>query len=191
MKKWVLCLPILLAVNAVPPVLAQVSPAPKDVPEAESSADAPAVAPEDELTVDTATASPEAEPSAAMLEPVRMLPTVPRLNITWDCGDCEHNDKVLPLIEQAYTEEAKKHSFTVSQTDVADVSITDIRQRPPGVRVMFGFMAGKDRLGLRIRYSGQEYTVSDTSANAIMGLNYLSASVGKRAYAELSKKAAR
>ena len=48
---------------------------------------------------------------------------LPKLNITWDCGDCEHNDKVPPLIEQAYIAEAKKHSFAISETEIAEVSI--------------------------------------------------------------------
>jgi hypothetical protein len=159
-KKNILYVTFLLAVAAIRPALAQVTPEP------------------------TTTADTSAVVSAAE------LPTVPKLNITWDCGDCEHNDKVVPLIEQAYAAEAKKNSFAVSETDIAEVAITDIRQRPPGVRVMFGFMAGKDRLGLRIRYLGQEHTVSDTSANAVMGLNHLSESVGKRTYAELSQQPA-
>ena len=162
MKKDVLYATFLLVLVAMQPVLAQVTPEPASA----------------------------ASASAAAPEPAQTLPAVPKLNITWDCGDCEHNDKVVPLIEQAYAAEAKKNSFAVSETDVAEVAITDIRQRPPGVRVMLGFMAGKDRLGLRIRYLGQEYTVSDTSANAVMGLNHLSESVGKRTYAELSKKPA-
>lgn len=161
MKKGIVFSSLLLAVVATQPVWAQVASAPESAAEA-----------------------------VAETSPAGTLPTVPKLNITWDCGDCEHNDKVLPLIEQAYAAEATKHSFAVSQTDVAEVAITDIRQRPPGVRVMFGIMAGKDRLGLRIRYGGQEYTVSDTSANAIMGLNYLSESVGKKTYAELAAKPA-
>lgn len=136
------------------------------------------------------TVASDASTSVIVPTPARSLPTVPKLNITWDCGDCEHNDKVIPLIEQAYAAEAAKHSFSLSETDIADVAITDIRQRPPGVRVLFGFMAGKDRLGLRIRYLGQEHMVSDTSANAIMGLNHLSESVGKSTYAELSAKTA-
>lgn len=162
MKKDALCITLLLAFGVMHPVLAQVAPEP----------------------------APAANASAAAPEPAQAWPTVPKLNITWDCGDCERNDKVVPLIERAYAAEARKNSLAVSETDVAEVAITDIRQRPPGVRVMFGFMAGKDRLGLRIRYLRQEYAVSDTSANAIMGLNYLSESVGKRAYAELSKKPA-
>lgn len=134
--------------------------------------------------------NPQEAPDAAAAEtssaPLDSALVLPRLNITWDCGDCEHNDKVPPLIEQAYIAEAKKHSFAISETEVAEVSITDIRQRPPGVRIMFGIMAGKDRLGVRIRYLNQDHMVSHTSANAIMGLNHLSESVGKKTYVELT-----
>ncbi|WP_152566221.1 hypothetical protein [Lysobacter antibioticus] len=112
--------------------------------------------------------------------------TVPKLNIRWDCGECEHNDKVPPLIEQAYVEQANERWLNVSETDVADVAIIDIRQRPPGVRVMFGIMAGRDRLGLRVRHAGKEFEVSDTSSNIVMGLNHLSASVGKSVFEELA-----
>ncbi len=125
---------------------------------------------------------------AEVSKPLSTLPTIPKLNIIWDCGECEHNEKVVPLIQQAYADEAKKNAFAVSETDMAEVAITDIRQRPPAVRVMFGIMAGRDRIGLRIRYLGQEYTVSDTSANAIMGLNHLLESVGKGVYAKLATK---
>ena len=55
---------------------------------------------------------------------------VPKLDITWDCGDCEHNHKVVPLIQQAYAEETQGNSFAISRTDVAEVAITDIRQAP-------------------------------------------------------------
>lgn len=132
------------------------------------------------------------EPAPAA--PVDMAPapskTVPKLAIAWDCGECVHNDKVIPLIEAAYAAEAAKNGAAVSETETAEAAITDIRQRPPGVRVMFGIMSGKDRLGLRIRHAGKEYAVSETSANAVMGLNHLSESVGKKAYAELSPKSA-
>jgi len=158
-----LTMSVVLAVLAVSPVFAQ------EAAPAATSAE---------------TAAPAAEAAAA---PVAVATTtVPKLKITWDCGECEHNDAVPPLIEQAYAAEAQKHALTVSETDVAEVTITDIRQRPPGVRVMFGFMAGKDRLGLHIQYAGHAYDVSDTSANAVMGLNHLSASVGKQAYEQLS-----
>lgn len=129
---------------------------------------------------------PSTSPPAAAPAPA----TVPKLHIVWDCGECEHNEKVPPLIEQAYAEEAQEHSATVSETEVAEVTITDIRQRPPGVRVMFGVMAGRDRLALRIRYRDRDDEVKDTLSNIIQGLNSLSASVGRKAYAALSAKPA-
>lgn len=113
---------------------------------------------------------------------------LPKLNFTWDCGKCVQNEKVIPLIEQAYVAEAKSNGLAISDTDTAEVAIIDIRQRPPGVRVMFGIMAGKDRLGLRIRYKDNEYFVDDYSANIAMGLNHLSESVGKKAYASLTRE---
>ena len=135
-----------------------------------------------------ATVVAKAETAAASKAHQQALPTVPKLSITWACGDCEKNEKVPPLIEAAYAAEAKKNAMAVSETDVAEVTITDIRQRPPGIRVAFGIFAGKDRLGLRIRYKGQEYTVSDYSANVAQGLNHLCESVGKQALESISKK---
>lgn len=126
---------------------------------------------------------PSASPPAAASAPA----SVPKLHIVWDCGECEHNDKVPPLIEQAYAEEAQKHSVKVSETEVAEATITDIRQRPPGVRVMFGVMAGRDRLALRIVYRDRDHEVKDTSSNIIQGLNSLSESVGRKAFARLAE----
>lgn len=117
--------------------------------------------------------------------------SVPKLSIRWDCGECEHNDKVPPLIEQAYAEQAAENEARVSDNDIAEVAIVDIRQRPPGVRVMFGVMAGRDRLGLRVTYRDRVFEVSDTSANIVMGLNHLSASVGKSVFEELNSQASR
>jgi hypothetical protein len=111
---------------------------------------------------------------------------LPKLTFTWDCGGCVQNEKVPPLIEQAYLDEAKNSGLAVSDTDIAEVAIVDIRQRPPGVRVMFGVMSGRDRLAIRIRYKGKEYVANDYSANSLMGLNHLSESVGKKTYAALA-----
>lgn len=123
------------------------------------------------------------DPAPAPAKPGAPLP---KLHIVWDCGECEHNDKVPPLIEEAYAAEAQKHSAQVSDESSAEVAIVDIRQRPPGVRVMFGIMAGRDRLKLRIRYQGHEYEANETSSNIIQGLNSLSASVGRQAYQQLA-----
>jgi hypothetical protein len=112
----------------------------------------------------------------------RALPpnTVPRLNIVWNCDGCEQNGKVIPLLLQAYKEAAAKQKRTVSDAETADVFIVDFRQRQPGIRAMFGIMAGKDRLGVRIRFRGVVLEASDYSANAWMGMDHLCKTVGKR-----------
>ena len=112
---------------------------------------------------------------------------VPKLNIAWDCGKCTVNEKVIPLIEEAYRAEAAKSGRTVSATQSVDARIHDFRQRNPGTRVMLGIMAGKDRLGLKISYKGQEFNVGDYSANAIEGMNALCESVGTEAFEKISK----
>ena len=111
--------------------------------------------------------------------------SLPKLNITWNCGACTHNAKVIPLIRQAYRAEAQSSGRSISSTETAQVEIIDFRQRNPGTRVMLGIMAGKDRLGLRITYKDMEYYTSDTSANAIQGMNHLCAAVGAETYQQL------
>ncbi len=115
-----------------------------------------------------------------------MANTVPSLNIVWNCGTCEHNPKIAPLIAERYADEAKKAGFSVSTTDVANADITDFRQRNPGLRVMFGVMGGKDRLQLKLIHNGTPVTVGDSSANTIQGQNALCADVAKQLFQLMS-----
>jgi hypothetical protein len=110
---------------------------------------------------------------------------MPALRIRWNCGDCPHNEKVIPLIEKEYAAEAARHKKSVATDRFADAEIVDFRQRNPGMRVMFGVMAGKDRLGLKITYEGRELPVEDYYANAVKGMNALCKSVAKIAYQQL------
>lgn len=106
---------------------------------------------------------------------------VPKLALRWDCGECEKNEKVPPLIEQTYSTRAASQGYAVSDAETAELAITDYRQRPPGVRVMFGIMAGKDRLGTRLTFRGKDYEVKDYSANAFQGMNSLCDAVAQEA----------
>jgi hypothetical protein len=126
------------------------------------------------------------QPSTA--EAAMPLPanSVPKLNIVWDCGKCTVNEKVVPLIVEAYRLEAAAHRKTVSEAQSIEARINDYRQRNPGARVMLGIMAGKDRLGLELTYNGQKFEVSDYSANAIEGMNALCESVAKKAYKKVA-----
>jgi hypothetical protein len=126
-----------------------------------------------------ALAQQPAEAAAAQrLEPGK----VPRLAIRWSCGGCTVNEKVGPLIEAAYAQAAALVGQTVSDTEVAEVVIDDFRQRPPPVRVAFGFLAGMDRLGISIAYRGKVLRAHDYSANTLYGMNALCESVGMQAH---------
>ena len=95
------------------------------------------------------------------------------------------NEKVAPLIEKSYADEALKHGYSVSDSETAEMVVTDYHQRPPGARVMLGFLAGKDRLGVRIVYHAQERKAEDYYANSWFGMNSLCESVAKKSYAEI------
>ena len=126
--------------------------------------------------------------TAAIAQEGQAAKTVPKLNIVWDCGECKVNDKVIPLLLESYAAEAAQRGRTVSETEAVDAKIHDYRQRNPGARVMLGIMAGKDRLGLKMTYNGEEIVVTDYSANAVEGMNALCESVAKKAYKQLVAK---
>ena len=110
---------------------------------------------------------------------------LPKLVLRWDCGGCEHNEKVFPLIEQTYASDAAAAGFTVSESETADVVITAYRQRPPAARVMLGFMAGRDTLKTRVSFRGKDSVAGDYSANAFQGMNALCAAVAKKAMSQI------
>jgi hypothetical protein len=150
----------------------------------------PAVA--EELSNDSA-ANPMVEASPAPVAETAPAPVaeatsgkIPKLNIRWDCGDCPMNPKVIPLIEKTYAAEASQNNLALSEEDTADVAIVDFRQRNPANRVLFGLMAGKDRLGVKINYKGKEFLASDYSANILFGMNSLCESVAKSTYHHIS-----
>ena len=137
--------------------------------------------------VPAAAASAVSEPATATVQPVAAAEAtppkasttslaarqVPRLTLRWDCGDCEPNDKVFPLVEQTYASNATAKGYAVSEAETAEIVVTKYRQRPPAVRVMFGFMAGKDILEARVSFRGTDFTAGDYSANSMHGMNSL------------------
>ena len=127
-----------------------------------------------------AAAAADAAPHAA-LAPKQL----PKLVLRWDCGKCEQNAKVLPLIEQGYAAEAAAAGYTISDSETAELAITEYRQRAPGMRVMLGFMAGKDVLNTRVTFRGNELVAKDYSANAFQGMNSLCNAVAKKVSGQL------
>ncbi|MFL6656929.1 MAG: hypothetical protein ACJ8GW_02555 [Massilia sp.] len=121
------------------------------------------------------------ETSTTVAAPNALAPKqLPKLVLSWDCGKCEQNEKVLPLIEQSYAEQASAAGFAISDSETAEVAITEFRQRKPGLRVMLGIMAGRDILATRIKFRGAETVAKDTSSNALQGMNSLCANVAKQ-----------
>jgi hypothetical protein len=112
---------------------------------------------------------------------------LPAVTVRWACGDCTQNDKVAPLITSDYEAEASKKGYTVSSAETAEIVITEYRQRPPAMRVMFGAFAGKDKLATKVIFRGKEYQADDYSANAFSGMNGLCASVAKTAASQISR----
>jgi hypothetical protein len=98
---------------------------------------------------------------------------LPKLSIKWECGDCAHNEKIIPLIEQEYKNQALAKGYVISNNEVAEVAITGFRQRNPGMRVMFGFMAGSDSLSTRITFRGKELVAQGHTGAAGRGMNFL------------------
>ncbi|WP_211473578.1 hypothetical protein [Collimonas humicola] len=153
---------------------AQTSPA--------ENAAADAVAPQPEMQVQ----APVQDAASPVLPKPHIGLQVPRLAIRWDCKEeCTVNEKVAPLIEKGYADAAMKQGYAVSDSETAEMVITDYRQRPPGVRVMFGFLAGRDRLGVRIVYHAQERKAEDYYANSWLGMNSLCESVAQKSYSEI------
>ena len=112
---------------------------------------------------------------------------MPTLSIRWGCGQCAHNDKVIALIQQIYAEEVRKQGRAISRKDVADVTITDFRQRPPAARALLGGFSGKDRLAISIRYRGKTYAASDSAVTIMNGMNSLCKTVAHSVFAQLAQ----
>jgi hypothetical protein len=143
----------------------------------------------DNATVDATVTQPELQtqdaPSTSQVKP-SIRPQVPKLAIRWDCKEaCTMNEKVAPLIEQSYADAAMKQGYGISESETAEMVITDYHQRPPGARVMLGFLAGRDRLGVRIVYHAQERKAEDYYANSWLGMNSLCESVAQKSYSEI------
>jgi hypothetical protein len=135
-------------------------------------------------TAAAATGAPTADASAAT--PSLADHQLPKLVLSWNCGPCEPNPQVLPLIEQEYARHAAAASLTISASETAEVIITEYHQRPPGARVSFGVLAGKDVLGTRVTFRQKRYVVRDYYANAWHGMNGLCGAASKQIVAQLS-----
>lgn len=111
---------------------------------------------------------------------------IPELSIRWNCGDCEVNPKVIPLIQQTYREIASTHQMKISSREKAEAVITEYRQRPPAARVLLGAFYGTDRLSMTIKYHGTSFVAKDSAATVINGMNAVCKNVAQSAYKQLN-----
>jgi len=153
--------------------------APPQEPEAAASA------PEMAMPAASTAAVPQDSAPAAATAHSLATRQMPKLLLNWNCGSCEHNDKVLPLIEQEYAKQAQAKGYVISDAETAELSITEYRQRPPAMRAMFGVFAGKDILRTVVRFRDKSFVAGDYMANAWQGMNSLCASVAKKAIEQI------
>ncbi len=129
-------------------------------------------------------AEPSTSPSAASTGNSASK-VVPNITVRWDCGNCEENAKVAPLIEKTYQAEALAKGHTVSATETVQVSIKEYHQRHPAARSLFVAFSGKDKLATKLSFRGKDYSAEDYSANAFQGMNSLCESIARQTLAQV------
>jgi hypothetical protein len=110
---------------------------------------------------------------------------VPTLAIVWNCGECTKNPKAAPLIVATYEKAAKARGFSVSSAETATMTITHFRQRSPGVRVMFGILAGHDAVSTQIVAGDKTFTVNEVS-RGWGGIDSVLTKVGTNAFTSVA-----
>ena len=138
----------------------------------------------------TESSAPQASPSAVESAPpgaTAGAAGVPALEIEWNCGNCKPNDKVPALIQSAYAAAAGASHVGVVDADAVHVTITEFRQRNPAMRSLFGVMAGKDSMAVKLSWHGKQATAREYEANAFHGMNAIAESVGKQTFRAVEK----
>lgn len=116
------------------------------------------------------------------------IASLPKLNIVTDCGECAVGDNVKADIEKAYAEQAQKAGLPINTEETAQFRITEYAERSGSARILFGRMAGKDRIKANLNYKDVQHEVEDTARSAMNGIGAVAAEVGKQTYAKLSGK---
>jgi hypothetical protein len=130
------------------------------------------------------TSLPDVAPARAVLAEHEL----PKLVVAWDCGKCVPNDKVPPLIEKEYADYALAHGYSVSESETANMIISQYHQRPPAARAMLGAFAGKDTLSTNVAFRDDKFVATDYNANAWFGMNDLCRSVARKSAEHIGAK---
>ena len=106
---------------------------------------------------------------------------IPMLDMQFNCGTCEHDNKIKALVEGAYLDQAELEKASVNDANKTVLNVTHFRSRGKA-RFFIGALAGADNITGSISCNGVNQPVSDTAISAINGIESVARNVGKDAY---------
>jgi len=128
-----------------------------------------------------APASAMAEAAGAPAEQGALV--APKLIVKWECGSCKPNEIIADHLRVAYEKAAAQAGYTISETEVATMTITRINARSGAARVAFANLFGTDVLHTQTSMGGKTITVNEQGKNW-GGINPLVNHVGMRTFRE-------
>ena len=109
---------------------------------------------------------------------------IPMLDMQFNCGTCEQDNKIKALVEGAYLDQLELEKATIDNVNKTVLNVTHFRSRGKA-RFFIGALAGADNISGSISCNGVEHPVSDTAISAINGIESVARNVGKDAYKAL------
>lgn len=120
-------------------------------------------------------------PVQQLIETVPAGTVIPMLEMQFNCGSCEQDNKIKELVEGAYLDQADLEKATVDEVNKTVLNVTHFRSRGKA-RFFIGALAGADNISGSTSCNGVEHPVSDTAISAINGIESVARNVGKDAY---------
>ena len=120
-------------------------------------------------------------PIQPVIDTVSAGTIIPMLEMQFNCGSCEQDNKIKALVEGAYLDQADLEKATVNEVNKTVLNVTHFRSRGKA-RFFIGALAGADNISGSISCNGVEHPVSDTAISAINGIESVARNVGKDAY---------
>jgi hypothetical protein len=106
---------------------------------------------------------------------------IPMLDMQFNCGTCEQDNKIKALVEGAYLDQLELEKATVDEVNKTVLNVTHFRSRGKA-RFFIGALAGVDNITGTVSCNGAEHAISDTAISAINGIESVARNVGKDAY---------
>jgi hypothetical protein len=118
---------------------------------------------------------------APVIETVPNGTVIPMLDMHFNCGTCEQDNKIKALVEGAYLDQLELEKATIDDVNKTVLNVTHFRSRGKA-RFFIGALAGADNITGSISCNGAEHAVIDTAISAINGIESVARNVGKDAY---------